>query len=63
MSQYVKYYKERQEAYNTLATQFQNWADMEVLCSADRKVFSDFFTSIAKRFGLVREFRRRGLIH
>lgn len=62
MSKYVKYYNERQDAYTTLATQFQNWADSEILTHADRAVFSDFFESIAKRFGLVREFRRRGLI-
>lgn len=62
MSKYVKYYNERQDAYTTLATQFQNWAEAELLTAADRAAFSDFFASIAKRFGLIREFKRRGLI-
>lgn len=62
MSKYVKYYNERQDAYLTLATQFQNWADSEFLTANDRASFSSFFASIAKRFGLIGEFKRRGLI-
>lgn len=62
MSKYVRYYNDRQDACRTLATQYMNWLESENMEPAELPEVVGFFTKVAKRFGLLREFRRRGVI-
>ena len=62
MSRYTTYYNTRQEMYKDLAT---NWAkftrDME-LTAVQRRGMALFFKPIARRFGLIKEFRNLTVI-
>ena len=62
MSKYVQYYNDRQEACRTLATQYKNWVESENMEPQELSEFVGFFTKVAKRFGLIREFKQRGVI-
>jgi hypothetical protein len=62
MSKYVLYYNDRQDACRTLATQYLNWKDSIQSNPETSAEFSKFFTKVAKRFGLITEFRARGVI-
>lgn len=62
MSKYVKYYTERQDAYRTLATMCANWTEANHLAQAELEGVSKFFSHIGKRFGLLGEFKKLGVI-
>lgn len=62
MSKYVRYYTERQEAGRTVATQYLNWRESANLEPSQVEEFAKFFEKVAKRFGLITEFRARGVI-
>ena len=62
MSKYVRYYNDRQTALRMLADQFLNWVASEELKPEQTQNFTKFFTKVAKRFGLLTEFRIRGII-
>lgn len=62
MSKYTRYYTAKQDQYRKVVT---NWltlaADMN-LSKKQRKGMSLFFKSIARRFGLIKEFRDLGVL-
>ncbi len=62
MSKYVQYYNDRQDACRTLVTQYMNWLESENMEPQELPEVVGFFTKVAKRFGLIREFRQRGVI-
>ena len=62
MSKYVKYYSDRQDSYRTLATMCVNWMKNSQPSSTELEGVSKFFTHIGKRFGLLSEFKKLGII-
>jgi hypothetical protein len=62
VSSYVKYYNARQIAYRSLASKWSNWAVTKDLTTEEAEGITKFFRHIAKRFGLIKEFRRIGVI-
>ena len=62
MSKYTRYYNERQEMYRYMATRWKKWADTSNVSESDKKGISIFFESIARRFGLIQEFKEIGVI-
>jgi len=62
MSKYVRYYNTRQDAYRTLATMWANWMKTAQPAPAELEGVSKFFTHIGKRFGLISEFKKLGII-
>lgn len=62
MSKYVKYYNERQGAYRTLATMCINW--IEATQPSEEEVIGiiKFFSCVGKRFGLISEFKKIGIL-
>ena len=62
MSKYTMYYNNKQQQYRDFAT---NWAKFTAcidLSERQRRGMSLFFKPIAKRFGLVQEFKDIGVI-
>ncbi len=62
MSKYVRYYNTRQNAYRTLATMCANWVESAHPTKAELEGVTKFFTHIGKRFGLISEFKKLGII-
>lgn len=62
MSDYVKYYTARQEAYKTLATMANNYLADNKVTEEEFNGMSGFFKCVGKRFGLLESFRSQGLI-
>lgn len=62
MSKYTTYYITRQQQYRELATSWKNITSSMNLTEDQKKGMALFFKSIAKRFGLIQEFRDIGVI-
>lgn len=62
MSQYTRYYNTRQIMYRSLANRWIKWAATANLTEKELEGISLFFKSVAKRFGLITEFRELGII-
>lgn len=62
MSKYTMYYKTRQHTYRDLAIKWHKWSVDADLTSAELEGISKFFYPIAKRFGLIKEFRDLNLL-
>lgn len=62
MSRYTYYYKLNQNHYKRLAINWKCWADTSALTEKDKKGMAKFFKPIARRFGLISEFRNIGVI-
>lgn len=63
MSAYVRYYNNRKTFYRDLAVSWAKWASNAQLSVTEQEGMSKFFSSIAKRFGLIKEFANLGLIN
>ena len=57
MSKYTTYYAARQEMYKDLATSWVKLTKNMDLTDDQRRGMALFFKPIARRFGLIREFR------
>ena len=62
MSKYVRYYNSHQIFYKNLAERWLKWAETAELTTSEIEGIKKFFYTIAKRFGLIREFRELGII-
>lgn len=62
MSKYTIYYSTRQIMYLDLARAWKSWSDGEYLPDPQIKGMSIFFRHIGKRFGLIKAFKRIGVI-
>ena len=62
MSKYTIYYNTRQDMYRTLAAQWISWAKDFNLTEDQARGMKLFFRQIGKRFGLITEFRKIGVI-
>lgn len=62
MSKYVKYYSERQDTCRTLATMYTNWVEAVNPTKEELAGVVKFFNHVGKRFGLISEFRKLGII-
>lgn len=62
MSKYVIYYSSRQNMYRELAARWMRWSQNRRLTATESAGISLFFRQIAKRFGLITEFRDMGII-
>lgn len=62
MSKYTYYYNTRQNMYRDFATRWANWAAEANLTTKDLEGVSIFFKPIARRFGLIKEFRDIGVL-
>lgn len=62
MSKYVKYYNERQDSYRTLATMCINWIEATSPSPAELEGVTKFFGHVGKRFGLISEFKKLGVM-
>lgn len=62
MSKYTTYYTAKQQQYRELATSWKSITSSMNLTEDQKKGMSLFFKSIAKRFGLIQEFRDIGVI-
>lgn len=62
MSRYTCYYSGRKIMYRELALRWSRWAAEAELGEKEVEGISKFFKAIAKRFGLITEFREIGII-
>ena len=62
MSKYVKYYSSRQDSYRTLATMCSNWIKSENPSEEEIIGITKFFSCVGKRFGLISEFKKIGIL-
>ena len=62
MSKYTMYYNTRQTAYRDMAIRWSKWSETAELTAGEAKGIKMFFYSIARRFGLITEFREIGVI-
>ena len=62
MSRYTTYYNTRQQTYKELAKSWKSWADGSGISETQRVGMGFFFQHIGKRFGLIEEFRKIGVI-
>ena len=62
MSRYVCYYSARKNFYRELAERWCSWAATANLTDAEITGISKFFYGLARRFGLISEFREMGII-
>lgn len=62
MSRYVIYYSGRKEMYRELAEKWSKWAATAELSDLELVGISKFFSTIARRFGLIKEFKNIGVI-
>ena len=62
MSRYVCYYSARKIFYREMAERWSKWAAGAELSETEINGISKFFKSLAKRFGLINEFRELGII-
>jgi len=58
-----KTYREKQEIARDIAIQFQNsFSDGAVYFWSDLSNYQEFFETIAKKYGLIKEFKENGII-
>ena len=62
MSKYVIYYSGRKSMYRDLAIKWAKWAETAELSDEQLRGVSLFFRGIARRFGLINEFKDIGVI-
>ena len=62
MSRYVCYYSARKIFYRELAEKWSKWAATAQLTETEIIGISKFFFGLARRFGLISEFREMGII-
>lgn len=62
MSRYTRYYNSKQYMYRMFALKWSMWASTTTLTNIELEGTKKFFYSIAKRFGLIKEFRELGVI-
>ena len=62
MSKYTMYYKKRQKQYMNLASGWAGATSNMELSERQRRGMTLFFRPIAKRFGLIQEFKDLGVI-
>lgn len=62
MSKYTTYYISRQQQYRELATNWKKLTANTDLSERQRRGMALFFRPIARRFGLVQEFKSIGVI-
>jgi hypothetical protein len=62
MSKYSMYYTTRQNMYRDFATTWANAVDSSGLPEYQKEGMALFFRPIARRFGLIGEFRAIGVI-
>ena len=62
MSRYVCYYSARKTFYREMAEKWCRWRAGATLTQTEVEGISKFFKSLAKRFGLINEFRELGII-
>ena len=62
MSRYTMYYVSKQQQYRDLAISWSNIVKTLNLNETQRKGMTLFFKAIAKRFGLVQEFKNLGIL-
>ena len=62
MSKYSMYYTTRQNMYRDFATNWANAVDSSGLPEYQKEGMALFFRPIARRFGLIGEFRAIGVI-
>ena len=62
MSRYTTYYKSKQLEYRTLAINWSIFADSHKIPGYQRRGMALFFKPIARRFGLIEEFKKLNLI-
>lgn len=62
MSYYVRYYNNRKQFYTVFATRWASWAETANLTTSELTGIAKFFRPIAKRFGLITEFEKLGVI-
>jgi hypothetical protein len=56
------YYKTKQDTYRGLAIKWHNWAATADLTSYEIEGIYKFFYPLARRFGLIREFKEIGIL-
>lgn len=62
MSKYTMYYNSKQDAYRDFASKWCKWAATAKLAPYETEGIKKFFYPIARRFGLIKEFRDMGVI-
>ena len=62
MSRYVCYYSARKAYHRELAEKWSKWAATANLTETEIQGISKFFKQLARRFGLIGEFRELGII-
>ena len=62
MSKYTMYYTTRQNMYRDFATTWANLVSVSGLPEYQREGMALFFKPIARRFGLIGEFKEIGVI-
>jgi hypothetical protein len=62
MSKYVCYYSARKIFYREMAERWSKWAAERQLTEAETDGIAKFFFALARRFGLIGEFRELGII-
>jgi hypothetical protein len=62
MSKYTTYYNERQQMFRELAINWTIFAMSRHLTDIQTKGMKVFFRSIGKRFGLLTDFKKIGVI-
>lgn len=62
MSRYTMYYVSKQQQYRDLALSWSEIVKTLNLNETQRKGMAIFFKAIAKRFGLVQEFKNLGIL-
>lgn len=62
MSKYVCYYSARKVFYRELAEKWAKWSATATLTETEIQGISKFFHQLARRFGLIGEFRELGII-
>ena len=62
MSKYVTYYNARQEMYKALAINWSKFTKDVELTDDQRRGMALFFRPIARRFGLIGEFKNLSII-
>lgn len=62
MSKYVCYYSARKTFYREMAEKWCRWREGATLTQSESDGISKFFFGLARRFGLIGEFREMGII-
>lgn len=62
MSKYTMYYTAKQKQYKDFATNWANLTSTMDLSERQRRGMALFFRPIARRFGLIQEFKDIGVI-